>query len=100
MIHDETSTFIRRVINLSTEMSTKQLNLYIIYIYIYMYNTYIYIYIIIYIIYIYMYIYTYMHIYIYIYTYVHIYNIYMTHNLHMKIKFTAPGTLRVLIYIL
>ena len=45
-----------------------------------------------------MYIYTYMH--IYIYTYVHIYNIYMTHNLHMKIKFTAPGTLRVLIYIL
>ena len=24
----------------------------------------------------------------------------MTHNLHRKIKFTAPGTLRVLIYIL
>ena len=29
MIHDETSTFIRRVINLSIETSTKQLNLYI-----------------------------------------------------------------------
>ena len=33
-------------------------------------------------------------------SYVHIYIIYMTHNLHRKIKFTAPGTLRVLIYIL
>ena len=29
-----------------------------------------------------------------------IYIIYMTNNLHRKIKFTAPGTLRVLIYIL
>ena len=38
MIHDETSTSIRRVINLSTETSTKQLNLYI-YIYIYIYMT-------------------------------------------------------------
>ena len=74
MIHDETSTFIRRVINLSIETSTKQLNIiYVcIYIYIYIYD-----------------------IYVCIYMY-----IYMTQDLHRKKNSQSQGTLRVLIYIL